>query len=171
MNLSKTGLVATEDTARALSTMLQMNKSLTHLDLSGNQKLSNSGAYCVFQGLQHNFTPVHLNLSNTKLVATEDTAQAVVAMLQVNKTITHLNLSKNDFSETCVFQGLQHNTTLVHLNLSTTRNLFTRNTGLALTKMLQVNKTLHTFFCQTNLISFLAQELTVSLEVFSTILH
>ena len=96
LNLSETGLVATEDTAKALTTMLQVNKTLTDLDLSHNEKFSDSGAYCVFLCLQHNFTLVHLNLSDTGLVATEDTAQALTKMLQVNKTLTHLNLSHNE---------------------------------------------------------------------------
>ena len=34
------GLVATEDTAQALTTMLQVNKALTHLDLSRNVEVS-----------------------------------------------------------------------------------------------------------------------------------
>ena len=72
----------------------------------------------IFEGLQHNSALVQLNLSNTGLVATEDTAQALTPMLQVNKTLTHLDLSNNEkFSDSgayFVFQGLQHNITLVH---------------------------------------------------------
>ena len=148
LNLSNTGLVATEDTAQALTTILQVNKTLTHLDLSHNEKFSDSAAYCVFLGLQHNITLVHLNLVNTGLVATKDTAQALTKMLQVNKTLTHLDLSHNEkFSDSgayCVFQGLQHNTSLVHLNLSDTFlvHAATHDTVQALTTMLQVNKTL-----------------------------
>ena len=96
LNLANTRLVATEDTAQALTTMLQVNKTLTHLNLSNNPKFSDSGAYCVFQGLQHNTTLVHLNLSTTRLVAAEDTAQALNKMLRVNKTLTHLDLSGNN---------------------------------------------------------------------------
>ena len=149
LDLSNTGLVATDDTAQALTTMLQVNKTLTHLDLSNNEKFSNSGAYCVFQSLQHKYTSlVHLNLSHTRLVATKDTVQALTKILQVNKTLTHLNLSNNDkFSNLgayCVFQGLQQNTSLIHLNFSRTGLIATENsnTARALTKMLQVNKTL-----------------------------
>ena len=142
-----TGLVATMDTAQALTTMLQVNKTLTHLDLSHNKIFSDSVAYCVFQGLQHNTSLVHLNLSNIGLVPTEDTAQALTTMLQINKTIKHLDLSWNwNFSDKgwyCVFQGLQHNTTLVHLNLRYTRLLaFAKSTLQALTTMLRINKTI-----------------------------
>ena len=144
LHLSNTGLVATEDTAQALTTMLQVNKTLTHLDLSWNWKFSDSGACCVFQSLQHNTTLVHLNLSNTGLVAIEDTAQALTTMLQINKTLTHLDLSNNEkfLRAYCVVKGLQHNTALVHLNLSNTGLVATEDTAQALTTMLQVNKTL-----------------------------
>ena len=49
----------------ALNKMLQVNKSLTHLDLSNNSIFTDSGPRCVFEGLQHNSTLVNLNLSHT----------------------------------------------------------------------------------------------------------
>ena len=154
LNLSNTGLVATEDTAQALTTMLQVNKTLVHFDLSNNEKFSDSGAYCVFHGLQHNTSLVQLNLSNTGLVATEDTAQALTTMLQVNKTLVHFDLSNNEkFSDSgayCVFHGLQHNTSLVQLNLSNTGLVATEDTAQALATMLQVNKTLVHFDLSNN---------------------
>ena len=153
LNLSNTGLVATEDTAQALTKMLQVNKTLTHLDLLGNWKFSKLRTYCVFQGLQQNTTLVHLNLSKTDLIATEDTAQALMKMFQVNTTLTHLDLSHNgNFSACCVFQGLQHNTSLVHLNLSITRLVATENTAQALTTMLRINKTIKHLDLSMNLI-------------------
>ena len=125
LNVSNIDLKGKENIAQALITMLQVNKTLTHLNLSENWKFSDSGSYCVFQGLQHSTSLVHLNLSSTGLVATEDSAQALTTMLQVNKTLTHLDLSENwTFSDSgayCVFQGLQHNTSLVYLNLSSTK--------------------------------------------------
>ena len=149
LNLSNTGISATEsDTARALVTMLTVNKSLTHLNLSQLKNFSDTGACCVFKGLQHNNTLVNLNLSNTGIAATEpDTAQALVTMLQVNKSLTHLNLSQLDkFSDTgacSVFEGLKHNGTIVNLNLSKTAIAATEpDTAKALVKMLQVNKSL-----------------------------
>ena len=96
LNLSNTGLIAaTEDTAQALTTMLQVNKTLTHLDLSRNWDFSDSGAYCIFQGLQYNTSLVHLSLSSVNLVGKDNTGQALTTMLQVNKTLTLLNLSEN----------------------------------------------------------------------------
>ena len=144
LNISDTGLVATKDTAQALTKMLQVNKTLTHLDLSKNHDLSGA---CVYQGLQDNTSLVYLNLSNTRNLVTEDTALALSKMLKDNKTLTHLLLSNKlrlfSYSGAyCVFQGLQHNTSLVHLNISKTGLVATEDTAQALTTMLQVNKTL-----------------------------
>ena len=41
----------TEPSGSALTKMLHMNKTLTHLNLSWNNKLSDSGACCIFRGL------------------------------------------------------------------------------------------------------------------------
>ena len=127
--------------------MLQVNKTLTHIDFSGNRNFSDSGAHCIFQRLQQNTSLVHLNLSNTGLVAADHTAQALTTMLQVNKTIKYLDVSVNcwifsDAGAYRVFQGLQQNTSLVHLNLSDTGLVANKDTAQALTKMLQINKTL-----------------------------
>ena len=112
-----------DDTALAtLTTMLEKNKTLTHLDLSGNYSLECN----IFQALQHNSSLVHLNLSNTRLVATEHTTRTLTTMLQVNKTLTHLDLSGNwrffELHQTvyCLCEGFQHNTTLRHLKLADT---------------------------------------------------
>ena len=110
---------------KALNRMLEINITLTHLDLSQSSIIF-LGDCGIFQSLQHNITLVHLNLSNTGLVATEDTAQALTTMLQVNKTLTHLDLSENlTFLESgrvvyCLCEGLRHNTTLRHLKLANT---------------------------------------------------
>ena len=132
LDLSKAGLVTTENTAQALTIMLRVNKTVTHLDLSGNFNFSDSGAYCVFQGLQHNTSLIHLKISNVDLKGEEDTAQALITMLEVNKTLTHLDLSSNKFSPRCVFQGLLDNSSLLYL----------KDVHAELYTMLQVNKTL-----------------------------
>ena len=100
-----------------------------------------SVAYGIFQGLQHNTSLVHLNLNNTRLAATEDTVQALTTMFQVNKTLTHLDLSWNwNFSDSgtyFVFQGLEDNTSLIHLNLSNIGLNGKDGSTQALTTMLQ----------------------------------
>ena len=106
------------DAPKALFQRNCINTTLTYLDLSAIQGID---IKIIFQDLQHNTTLLHLYLRNTGLVATEETAQALTTMLQVNKTLTHFDLScNNNFSDSgaqCVFAGLRHNTTLTYLDL------------------------------------------------------
>ena len=128
-----------EANGAALVQMLVLNKSLTHLDLSNNIKISDPGACCIFQGLHHNTTLVHLNLSSTGIMKTS--FEFLTEALQANKALAHLNLSDNNISDSgahCIFRGLHHNTTLVHLNLSSTRITMASTQFLA--EMLQANK-------------------------------
>ena len=81
----------------ALKSMLQVNKSLSHLDFSKTSGFSLETRF-IFQGLQLNTSLVHLNLSNIGPVV-KDAAQALTTMLQVNKTLTHLDLSSNQLSD------------------------------------------------------------------------
>ena len=107
----------------ALTTLFQENDSLTHLNLSGNEALSDTGFQNIFECLQHNRTLVYLNLSKTTITATDpDTARSLTEMLQVNKSLTHLDLSCKDTIPanrviSLIFSALEHNTTLLHLVL------------------------------------------------------
>ena len=145
--LPRMELQYTEPSGSALTKMLHMNKTLTHLYLSMNRKLSDLGACCIFKGLQYNTSLTHLNLERTGIRATDlDTESSLTKMLLMNKSLTHLDLSNNSFLKSracCIFEGLQHNTTLTHLSLRNT-SLATSNidTARCLTKMLQVNKSL-----------------------------
>ena len=112
MTLKCTGLVATEDTAQTLTTMLQVNKTLTHLDLSQNHTFSDSGAYIVCQGLQHNTSLVYLNLSNTGI--TDKGAEYVAQALESNCSLEKLDISRNQISDrgfACIAKS-QRNTEL-----------------------------------------------------------
>ena len=137
------------DRVKSLALMLQVNKSLTYLDLSNSMGFSESEARCIFESLHQNVSLVSLNLSDTDLtVSNPDTAKSLTTMLRVNKSLTHLDLSKNtslsDSGACCIFKGLKHNTSLVSLSLAsigmTTKNPLER--FKALTKMLKVNMTL-----------------------------
>ena len=149
----------------ALSKILEVNKSIKHLDLSNNSRLSDSGARCIFEGLQYNTTLVNLNLSQTGIAL--DTARSLTEILQINKSLTHLDLSKNPLSDSgarYIFESLQYNTTLVNLNLSHTGITADPDTARSLTKMLQVNKSLKhldfsNFFTYILIISFIFQGL------------
>ena len=106
----------------ALTKILQI---LSHLDLSNSSTFSDSGAHCIFEGLRNNTTLVHLNLSHTSITAiTPDTARSLTKMLQVNKSLKHLNLSNyfmHEFTHlqiiSCIFEGIEHNTSLCYLDL------------------------------------------------------
>ena len=123
---------------------------LSTLQLSNNQLpsyITPEEAEHIFLSLQHNTTLVYLDLSNAKIErAKTNTAQALAEMLQVNKKLKYLNLSKNTaFSGTeaqYIFIGLQHNTTLVHLDLAEIGMESTVETITALNEMLRMNKTL-----------------------------
>ena len=146
LNLRHTGITATDSSP--FIKMLQENKSLTYLDLSLNKSFS-LRAHCIFEGLQHNNSLSHLNLSCTGLTGTDSvTATAFIEMLQENKSLTHLDLSLNksfSLGARCIFEGLQHNTSLVNLNLRRTGITATDDPDTVATfliKMLQVNKSL-----------------------------
>ena len=147
LRLSQTGITAADpDTAKSLTKMLQVNKTLTHLDLSGNEFLD-SGACCIFEGLQHNSILVNLNLSKSGITATDpDTVWSLTKMLQVNKSLTHLDLSENAFLDSgahFIFENLEYNTSLVSLNLShTSIKIADPDTAMSFVKMLKMNKCL-----------------------------
>ena len=162
INLSNTGITGIHpDIAKSLKEMLLVNKSLTHLDLSGNISLPSLVFEFIFEGLQYNTALVNLNLSNTSITHMgRTTLKSLAKMFQLNTSLTHLDLSFNkvlsDPVACCIFKGLQHNTTLVKINLS--------NTGIpavhpdivkSLKEMLLVNKTLtHLDLSNTNLAYF-----------------
>ena len=113
--------VAAADPEIIKSLMLHENNSLTHLNLSGNIGFSDSGARCIFESLQYNSTLVYLNLAETSITANvPDTAKSLTKMLQVNKSLTHLDLScKETYVPanriiSLIFSALEHNTTLLH---------------------------------------------------------
>ena len=122
LNVSCTGITATDPVTKSLTTMIQLNKSLTHLDLSSNKTFSDSGACCIFEALQSaDTTLVNLNLSNCGM--TVSVIESLTKMLQINKSLKFLNISRNHLSDSgaqCIFQCLQHNTTLIKLSLRKT---------------------------------------------------
>ena len=143
LQLQYMNLQNTPENVLFVKKVLEVNKSLTHIDLSMNCKFLKSGYDSIFQSLLHNETLVHLNLSNTGITAIPPVLGEI---LQVNKSLTHLDLSVNDMFETetqCIFEGLQHNTTLLHLNLSCTGiTVSEKSFQQTLSKTLHTNKTL-----------------------------
>ena len=119
-------IISDPDTARSLTEMLQVNKSLTHLDLSENYAFSQRGACCIFNGIQHNTTLTHFfkvmviyfKRNHDK---DPDTVRSLNLMLQLNKSLTHLDLSKctyfTELEASFIFVGLQHNTCFIESQL------------------------------------------------------
>ena len=120
--------------------MLQVNKTLTHFDISSNKNFSDSGAHCVFAGLRHNTTLTYLDLSSTGLV------EAPATMLHDNNSITILILSSNWTSSYSkvhhICLSFRHSTTLTRLYLRHTGLVATEDAAQALTTMIQMNKSL-----------------------------
>ena len=111
LDLSTTGLVATEETAQALTTMLQVNKTLKHLDLSYNHQFSDSGACSVSQGLRHNTTLLDLNLSFSGI--TDEGVEYIAEALDYNSSLQKLNVSHNDINSHAVLVALLNHTSRV----------------------------------------------------------
>ena len=65
------------------------------MNISRNH-LSDSGAQCIFECLQHNATLIKLSLRNTCMTADSDTAKSFAKMIHENKSLTHLDISRND---------------------------------------------------------------------------
>ena len=114
--ISSTGLV------EAPTTMLHDNNSITILILSSNWTTSYSKVHQICLSFQYNTTLTQLYLNNTGLVVTKDTAQALTTMLQMNKSLTHLDLAYNDDLSDSGAYCVSHATSLVYLDL--------RNTGI-----------------------------------------
>ena len=119
LDLSYSGISTTEATVQSLSKMLQENKSLTHLNLSGNFLFSDLGAHCIFEGLQHNTTLIHLNLSSTRI--TDEGALYIANLLDSNHSLQMLNISLNLIGNdgfAYIAKSLRSNSTLKKLEAS-----------------------------------------------------
>jgi hypothetical protein len=114
--------------ANSLGSMLAKNSTLEHLDL-GDSRIDPTGIEALLQPLTgaQGQLPVNTSLKHISVPsASEDNtghrvAKAVAAMLTSNKTLTHLNLAGDVFSEpsdVCmVLESLETNETLQTLDL------------------------------------------------------
>ena len=129
--MQRNNITATDpDTARSLAKMLQVNKSVTHLDLSYNQSV-NRMIPCIFQGLEHNTTLLHLNLCNTGI--TDDGAKYIGQALKSNYFLQTLNIACNsslsDEGSCFILESLEFNNKLRKLYvyiISETKEAFQR---------------------------------------------
>ena len=114
--------------ATALAEALQFNRTLTHLQLSGNRIFDTEAIQLAQTLLDKNNTLTHLDLSDNNIGAEEEASSsiscsvtALAEALQLNRTLTHLDLRHNQISDTEAIQLAQtlldKNNTLAHLNL------------------------------------------------------
>ncbi|XP_067056266.1 protein NLRC3-like isoform X1 [Acropora muricata] len=114
--------------ATALAEALQLNRTLTDLDLRNNQ-ISDTEAIQLPQTLlDKNNTLAYLKLHDNNIGAEEEASSsiscsvtALAEALQLNRTLTHLDLRYNQISDTEAIQLAQtlldKNNTLAHLDL------------------------------------------------------
>ena len=142
----------TNQNGYALTKMLEVNKSLKYLNLQGNRTFSDFGACCIFKGLQCNTTLVYLNLNYTGVRATHpDTARSLTKMIEVNKSLTHLLIAKDDNRTAgnqivfCVSRGLfKNNSTSALTHLYLRGNPITTNDAECIARILMSNHSLQT---------------------------
>ena len=98
----------------ALTEMHLENRSLTHLDLSFNESLSDAGAHGFFEVLQCNTTLVHLNLYRTGAIS-DTVAKYIAQFLITNRSIQTLDISGNHIREygfSCIAKSLELSLTI-----------------------------------------------------------
>ena len=108
----------TDTGAQHLATMLAVNVTLQKLDLSSTSITDNVVSH-LSRALQHNSSVTHLNLSYNESI-TNTGAVALGEMLRVNKSLRELNLCGTSVGEegaTALMEGLQHNQVLNELRL------------------------------------------------------
>ena len=174
LDVSCTGITATDTVTKSLTTMLQLNRSLTHLDLSSNKTFSDSGACCIFEALQSaDTTLVNLNLSNCGM--TVSAIESLTKMLQLNRSLKFLNISRNHLSDSgaqCIFQCLKHNATLIKLSLRKTCITADPDTAKSFAKMIHENKSLtHLDISRNDSMCENSQELDDASSLDDTIIH
>ena len=134
----------------ALERMLNVNRTLKVLNLR-KCGLDTAVATSIFKSLEYNTSLEELDLSQNSQLPKNDSEAvgcAIERMLNVNRTLKVLNLSKCELDSavpTSIFKSLQHNTSLEELHLSE-NNLLANSDNeavvCAIERMLNVNRTL-----------------------------
>ena len=108
----------TDTGAHHFATMLAVNATLQKVDLSHGSITDNRVSH-LSRALQHNISVTHLDLSYNECI-TNTGAVALCEMLRVNKSLIELNLCGTSVGEegtTALLEGLQHNQVLNKLEL------------------------------------------------------
>ena len=113
-SVTKLKLRITDTGAHHFATMLAVNNTLQELDLSHASITDIVVVNHLSRALQHNISVTHLNLS-CNMAITNTGAVALGEMLRVNKSLRELNLRGTSVGEegaTALMEGLQHNQVL-----------------------------------------------------------
>lgn len=136
---------------KALSTLLETNACLTALSLADTEQNVES-IVALVSALRGDSTLKKLNLSNPRLHSmSEDAITHVALMLQDNRTLEDLNLSKFQLSchtSSIIFDHLASNKCLTSLDLSCNR--IAQDGASALAKTLQENCSIQSLNLQCN---------------------
>ena len=107
--------------ASYIAEALRTTRALRKLNLEGNYSIGDEGLQYIAEALTTNTTLTELTLRNCGVVITEENGPALTEMLQRNKTLRVLNLSRNyaisDNAASFIIEGLKKNTTLKILYL------------------------------------------------------
>ncbi|XP_068745832.1 NLR family CARD domain-containing protein 3-like [Montipora capricornis] len=126
--------------ASALARALEVNSTLTYLNLSGN-KIGDSGAAALAKAMEFNSTLTSLALFNCKIG--DSGAVALAKAVERNSTLTQLDLSGNEIADSgaaALAKAVERNSTLTQLHLS--GNEIADSGAAALAKVVERNSTL-----------------------------
>ena len=136
-------LKITQESSPVLSQILQRNKTLTELDLSGNRGVSDTGAFFIAEGLKLNTSLRTLRLSGCGISA--EGAKFISGALEVNAFLKIIDLGRNELGDTGVgylANALKQNDSLKELYLEkcgmTDRGLELLAVALSVNKPLEV---------------------------------
>eukprot|EP01129_Flabellula_baltica_P011729 TRINITY_DN5184_c0_g1_i1.p1 TRINITY_DN5184_c0_g1~~TRINITY_DN5184_c0_g1_i1.p1 ORF type:complete len:1792 (+),score=310.50 TRINITY_DN5184_c0_g1_i1:31-5376(+) len=102
-----------------LATALRRNRSLKYLDMAENH-ISFIGANDLFQSLKINRSIVYVNLSGNDLSFNYDSTLEIFGILEANRTITDINVSRNKLDEEMIvsfLKSLEGSQVVKHLSI------------------------------------------------------
>jgi Ran GTPase-activating protein (RanGAP) involved in mRNA processing and transport len=117
LNLEGCGI--SDEGAKRIGQMLEMNGTLIHLNLEENYSIGDEGAIRIAEGLEMNTSLKILDLEGCQIGSKG--AKRIGEMLEMNGTLIHLNLEGNrvigDEGAIRIAEGLEKNTSLKILNI------------------------------------------------------
>ena len=131
-----------EDGAKHLAEGIQMNQSLTTLNIS-NCEIGPGGAHVIAQAINSSPKMTSLNLECNKIVRSP-LSKPIVCFLLKCESLKMLNIRCNNLGPEgtlAIAEGLQHNETLQELDISGTNCI--GNSAIQIATSLQANKSLN----------------------------